>query len=125
MIVDDDAFNHFSLGSLLETKFKLKIDHVFNGQEAVLKMVREHNTFKLIIMDLNMPVLNGMEATLKMRQLEQEGIIDLSRTKIYLHSAVADSVTNTSMFDGVFSKPIDIKQMAVVFSHLFEIKVNL
>jgi CheY-like chemotaxis protein len=39
-----------------------------NGREA-LKMI-EKNDFDLILMDLNMPIMGGIEATMKIRQLD-------------------------------------------------------
>ena len=35
LIVDDEAFNLYSLGSLLKAKFDLDHDKAFNGEEAI------------------------------------------------------------------------------------------
>ena len=39
-------------------------------------------------MDINMPIKNGIEATKTLRQLNAAKKIDLSNTKIYMHSAI-------------------------------------
>lgn len=35
-----------------------------------------------------MPVMNGVKATLALRKLHEDKIIDLSNTLIYMHSAI-------------------------------------
>ncbi len=70
LIVDDNEFNLIALKLLLE-KRKLKIDQARNGQEAIKKIVENlqgiHEEkhicrYKMIFMDLDMPVKNGFEA---------------------------------------------------------------
>jgi len=60
LIVDDNAANLFALSSMLK---KLQVCHesATNGSEAV-RMYKE-NPCELVLMDLNMPIMNGMEAS--------------------------------------------------------------
>ena len=62
LIVDDDSFNLYSLEVLLKT-LKRKIDKAHNGREAVDKVLENPKMYTLIIMDCNMPILDGWEAT--------------------------------------------------------------
>lgn len=39
-------------------------------------------------MDINMPFMNGIEATIKLRTSHEERGIDLSKTTILMHSAI-------------------------------------
>ena len=39
-----------------------------------------------------MPVMDGLAATKTLRQLHDNKIIDLSKTKIYMHSAIQASI---------------------------------
>lgn len=58
--------------------------------------------FAFIFMDLNMPILDGMRATQRLRVFHENGLIDLSNTKIYMHSAIQDQVNDEhNVFDGV------------------------
>ncbi|MBN2743116.1 MAG: response regulator [Marinilabiliaceae bacterium] len=41
------------------------IDYAFNGQEA-LDMVAGHPTYDIVFMDIDMPVMNGVDATRKL-----------------------------------------------------------
>ncbi len=69
LIVDDDTFNLLSLEMLLRP-WNLKIKKAMNGQEAV-NIVKNHyekqmkccRGFKAIIMDYQMPIKDGVEAT--------------------------------------------------------------
>jgi len=47
-----------------------------NGEEAVKKAVSAH--YDIILMDLQMPLLNGVEATIKIRQNSEAPIIALT-----------------------------------------------
>ena len=79
LIVDDEEFNLKALSAILQ--FKLNIDILThcsfarNGQEAydmIKSNIKENNdrscSYKLILMDYDMPVLNGPDATSKIRE---------------------------------------------------------
>ena len=73
LIVDDDTFNIVSM-ELALSKFQSKTERAFNGSEAIEKILS--TKFDLVLMDCNMPVLNGWEATKKIKELVQQGKID-------------------------------------------------
>ena len=69
MIVDDSTFNINSLIKLLN-KLNITADIAYDGKECIKKLLeRKHQcvicdgNYKLILMDCEMPVMNGMEAT--------------------------------------------------------------
>lgn len=51
-------------------------------------------------MDLNMPIMDGMQAVKKMRKMHEMQKIDISRTKIIMHSAIQDTIQEEDIFDG-------------------------
>ena len=61
LIADDNEYNCIVAQDTLELKSKVKVTSVSNGQAAV-DALRE-NDFDLILMDVQMPVMNGFEAT--------------------------------------------------------------
>jgi signal transduction histidine kinase/ActR/RegA family two-component response regulator len=65
LIAEDNNVNQIVISSFLK---KLKIDHeiVENGELAVEK-VKAHN-YDLVLMDISMPVMNGFDATIKIRE---------------------------------------------------------
>ncbi len=68
LLVEDNILNQ-KLIYLNLTKFNYNIEIANNGQEA-LNLVKQ-NKFDLIIMDLMMPVMDGLEATTEIRKFEQ------------------------------------------------------
>ena len=54
------------------TKLGVQATVVSDGVEAVAMVCQQNQQFDLILMDCEMPVLDGYEATLKIRQWESE-----------------------------------------------------
>jgi len=69
LIVEDNVTNGLLLQLMLE-EYNLTTTIVYNGQEAL--DITETQTFDMILMDENMPVLNGIEATKIFRAREKE-----------------------------------------------------
>ena len=67
LYAEDNAINQ-RITSLLLQKFNIKCDIANNGQEA-FEMYKK-NKYKLILMDMQMPILDGIEATKKIREYE-------------------------------------------------------
>ena len=69
LVVEDNQLNWKVAGAMLR-KLGLEMSVASNGREA-LDMVRERN-FDLVLMDCQMPVLDGYKATTAIRQLPSE-----------------------------------------------------
>ncbi|KAJ8552846.1 hypothetical protein K7X08_020239 [Anisodus acutangulus] len=67
LIVDDDPIVRMVHKALLK-KFGMETHEAKNGQEAVLAH-RSGACFDLILMDLDMPVMNGRQATKELRDM--------------------------------------------------------
>ncbi|TNV83902.1 hypothetical protein FGO68_gene8386 [Halteria grandinella] len=77
LVVDDNVFNLITIQSILQETLKMDSDSAMNGQEAVecvkARQVEEQvrpcncgkasRNYKLIFMDCNMPVMDGLQAT--------------------------------------------------------------
>ena len=71
LIVDDIEFNIIPVKIMIKENFDIDIDEASNGAIA-LKMYKDHlmkpcgcenRTYSLIFMDLQMPVMGGMESS--------------------------------------------------------------
>ena len=60
LVAEDDPFNQALIQSLLRI-WKVQVDLAANGAEAISRLKRQ--AYDLVMMDLEMPVLNGFEAT--------------------------------------------------------------
>ncbi|KAI5954273.1 SSK1 [Candida jiufengensis] len=68
LVVEDNAINQAILGAFLR-KRKIKYQIAKNGQEAIDKWKK--GGFHLVLMDIQLPVKSGIEATKEIRQLEK------------------------------------------------------
>jgi len=115
LIVEDNQINLVVADSILKN-FGYRPFLASNGKEAVELM--EDNFFDLILMDLQMPVMDGYEATRQIRKLEKSKSGNLSKglhTPILAMTAHAmDSHQNACMeagMDDYISKPVDPKNL--------------
>ena len=97
---------------MLKRAFELKGYHVFeaeNGQQA-LNLARSYRP-NLIVMDLNMPVLDGLEAIKTYRNFEAEGdhtpIVAITAYNVYgMEEAVLETGSNAYL-----TKPLDLDEL--------------
>lgn len=68
LLAEDQELNRRIAAKLLESK-KMKVTHAVNGLEAYrLFNESQDGTFDMILMDIRMPVMSGIEATKKIRE---------------------------------------------------------
>jgi CheY-like chemotaxis protein len=107
LVIEDYADSRSLLSSLLRAK-GYKVVEASDGQEGLLQANRV--TPDLILMDLAMPVLDGVEATRQLRKRKA-----LSTIPIFAISAYATmDVKKDAMAAGcteVFSKPLDVESL--------------
>ena len=69
LLVEDNDLN-MEIAQIVLTKAGLVVDTAENGKEAVAKASAKR--YDVILMDIQMPVMNGYEATRAIRQLENK-----------------------------------------------------
>jgi CheY-like chemotaxis protein/anti-sigma regulatory factor (Ser/Thr protein kinase) len=110
LVADDNEVNRQIVSALLEP-LGLELTLVEDGQEAVEAFAAA--AFDLVLMDIQMPRLNGLDATLQIREREaREG---LRRTPVLALSAnvmthqVAEYLA--AGFDEVIAKPVNAERL--------------
>jgi PAS domain S-box-containing protein len=73
LIVEDDEISYSLLTRVIQ-KISKEVIHAITGIEAV-EACRNHPDFDLILMDIRMPRMNGLEATQQIRQFNKDVII--------------------------------------------------
>lgn len=103
LVVEDNATNQIVASRLL-SNMGCRVDCVDDGRQAIEAVARRH--YDAILMDINMPVMGGLEATERLRALPKIGpklrIIALTA---YTMEEDIQSVETAGM-DGFVSKPI-------------------
>ena len=113
LVVEDNLMNQKYIGTLLK-KWNLNYTIANNGQEAI-DLFKDHN-YEVIFMDLQMPVLDGFEATHQIRAYEgnqhQTPIIALTASTFLSKKQLA---LEAGMTDFI-SKPFTPDQLAEVIN---------
>lgn len=73
LIVDDMTFMRATIKRILEKKCTRDIQEAVNGKDAVAKY--KTNKPDLVIMDISMPVMNGIEAVREIRKIDPDARI--------------------------------------------------
>jgi signal transduction histidine kinase/ActR/RegA family two-component response regulator len=73
LIVDDTHFNVMAIQQILD-KEGIKSEYAMNGEEAIEKV--KAKTYDLILMDCEMPLLDGWETTQKLKNMQARGDIE-------------------------------------------------
>lgn len=100
LIAEDNAGNYKLFESILKKDYT--IIHAWNGKEAV-QLFKEHNPH-IILMDINMPELNGYEATKEIRQLSP--VVPIIAVTAYAFASDEERIMDSG-FDAYTPKPVD------------------
>lgn len=105
IVEDTDTSIMYYRAALKKTKVQLVCAE--NGEQAV-ELVKEGKAFDLILMDINMPVLNGIEATKQIKALNPK-IPIIVQTAFVLNDERIKSFE--AGCDGFIAKPVKIQQL--------------
>lgn len=118
LIADDEEYNLFLLKNIFE-KWNVKFKEAVNGKEAIVAACNEH--FDVVLMDINMPELNGIKAT-------REIIKCNPNIKIIAVTAVTEQIDRQACFDagmkGILFKPFSEKDLFETINSLNENIIN-
>ncbi len=116
LLVEDNELNVEIVKTLLEMH-NIIVDVARNGQECILMFQRaEENTYLAILMDIQMPIMNGYEATKEIRQMPRSDAKSIPIIAMTANAFPADiQQTRAVGMTEHIAKPIDIQ---VLFSVL-------
>jgi CheY-like chemotaxis protein len=114
LIAEDEAVSRFLFEKALK-KTKANLFFVKNGVEAV-QMVKENTEIDAVIMDIRLPLMDGLEATVKIKELIPE-------MPVIIQSAYAMQSTREEAIESgcndFITKPIKVETLlAILHRHL-------
>ncbi|MBL6989023.1 MAG: response regulator [Bacteriovoracaceae bacterium] len=110
LVAEDDPINQTLIGEILK-KIGRTFEVVGNGKEVLEKL--EHTTYKIILMDLQMPELDGLAATI---QIRSKGI-KIPIIALTAHALVEYKVkAKKAGMNDYLTKPIDRDDLRVTLA---------
>jgi len=120
LVIDDDDINIFIIKKIVEkTGYEAKMVAKTNGQLAIdyLKELIELNEVlpHLILIDINMPVLNGWEFLEAYEKLAIEQNIDMYMLSSSVYENDIEKAKTYKTVKGFISKPLSIERLIELF----------
>ena len=99
LLVEDNEFSKKVMAKLL-SKFNIRCDIAENGEEAVVAF-RDKN-YDMILMDCQMPVMDGFQATQKIREIEKKNKAQMQREQALRQqeASLAERAEKVGKFEG-------------------------
>ena len=116
VIAEDDDISYQFLNTVLD-KYGIPSVRVKNGVDAI-KICLENEDVKLVLMDIKMPKLDGLKATIKIKA-ERPDLIIIAQTAYALNSEKAEPLREGC--DDYLSKPIELDALVDVLKKYFDI----
>lgn len=121
LLVEDDDVNQMVIKGILQ-KLGHSVEILSNGLEAFEKVQADDRSFDLILMDCEMPVMDGYEATRRIRQWERKNQM-LPLVIIALTAHLLDDQRDICLaagMDNCIDKPLDAKKLnELIKSYMF------
>ena len=109
LLVDDNEMN-LKVATGLMDPFKLQIDVARNGKEAVQKIL--DNAYHMVLMDHMMPIMDGVEATKTIRNLQEDRYKELPIVALSANAtAEAREMFIKEQMSDFVAKPIRMKEI--------------
>ncbi|WP_425041049.1 response regulator [Primorskyibacter sp. S187A] len=106
LLVEDDAFTRFMMKEIITT-LGVEAEYAVNGQESIDLINADPGAFGLVLMDLHMPVMSGIEATHGIRASESNPPRDVPIVAVTADvSYHDDAVVKELGMDGFAAKPV-------------------
>lgn len=118
LLVEDNAINQRVARRFLE-RLGCEVQVVGDGLQAIEAV--ERNSYSVILMDMQMPVMDGLEATRRIRELESSG-----RRRTPIVALTANAMMGTlehcleAGMDDYLTKPLDISRLRDVLDRFMD-----
>ena len=118
LIAEDNESNYKLFASILKGEYQLI--HAWDGQEAV-EMFKQYNP-QIILMDINMPVMDGYEATKEIRKYSAK--VPIIAITAFAYASDEQRVMESG-FDGYMPKPINARLLKAQLTEIMQKRITL
>ena len=121
LLVEDNELNREIAVELLQ-EYGFRVDVAENGAEAVEKVKNSApGEYDLVLMDIQMPVMNGYEATKQIRALENPALAGIKILAMTANAFDDDKKEALACgMDGFLAKPIVVEQLIATLQNNLE-----
>jgi CheY-like chemotaxis protein len=121
LVAEDNAINQKLIMAVLNN-FGMSVTIANNGEEAI--SLRQQNDYDMIFMDIQMPVMGGVEATQKILEYEQQNNLPhIPIIALTANALAGDKEKYMSQgMDDYTTKPLDIKAIEELIIRFCNIK---
>ena len=123
LLVEDEAINLLSMKMLMSTEGHY-VATARNGEQALELLTKEN--FDLILMDVQMPVMDGLEATRIIRtspEFSAKSQVPIIALTAYAMTGDEEKFLEAGM-DGYISKPFDLAELKEAIKRVMILKTN-
>lgn len=112
LLVEDNVLNR-EIARMLLKEARFIVDEAVNGQEAYEKIKNsQEGEYALVLMDIQMPIMDGYEATRQIRQLPIRGLANIPILAMTANAFEEEKKKALSCgMNGHISKPIDVNNL--------------
>ena len=121
LLVEDNAINR-EIAVLLLEESGFEVSTAEDGREAVdMVKASEPGDFDAVLMDIQMPVMNGYEATRAIRALDNPALASVPIIAMTANAFAEDvKAAEDAGMDGHIAKPIDVPKMLETLSGILQ-----
>lgn len=121
LLVEDNKVNQMLMKAIL-AKMLITPDLAENGLQAYELYCQHKGQYDLILMDINMPIMDGVEATARIRAFEtSQGLQSTRIVALTANALRGDRERYLSMqMDEVLAKPLDMVKLHQIFKQFLE-----
>jgi CheY-like chemotaxis protein len=106
LVVEDNLIS-FKLMMAVLSQVNVEVVHALNGRDAI-ELCKEGQPFDLVLMDMQMPEVNGFDATREIKQMHPDLPVIATTANTYFEDEVA---CREAGCDAFLTKPLKFRQL--------------
>jgi two-component system, sensor histidine kinase len=116
LLVEDNKVNQMIAEAMLR-KLGVTVEIATNGEEAITKITQDQKNYALVLMDCQMPVVDGFTATRTIRAWEEQNP-NITQTRVPIIAMTAHALESSRVsclecgMDDYVNKPITLANLS-------------